>query len=274
MDFPQDKPLNIIREGVCLLGGVVAVLMQVAHPKLALAASEHSNFHEDVWARIDSTVTYVYVALLGTAEEGEILAKSVKARHRSVTGGEKELSYAASHADLLLWVNATVYSGMINVHERVFGTMDTDMADRVLQKFGRLGALLTVDEDPWEWPDSREKFTDYWHKMCTSLAIHPTESKKLQATFFNIQKHVPWPSKILFVVAMPFLRAFATMSLPDQIRKQYDLKPTRSTRALDSVVGFLMRKVYPHLPFRLRQWPSEYMLGRARSRKSFQQGGN
>jgi uncharacterized protein (DUF2236 family) len=64
----------------------------------------------------------------------------------SVRRGEKELQYAASNADLLLWVNATVYSGMIDVHERDFGPMDKDMADQVLQKFGRLGALLHVDE--------------------------------------------------------------------------------------------------------------------------------
>jgi uncharacterized protein (DUF2236 family) len=178
-------------------------------------------------------------------------------------------TYAASDADLLLWVNATVYSGMVDVCERVFGPMDEDMADHVLLKFGRLGALLNVDSDPLEWPDSRERFDVYWDKMCKSLTIHQKESRRLQETFFSIQKHVPWPSKIIFVVAMPFLRAFATMSLPDEIRKQYDLNPTRSTHVLNFVVGFLMRKVYPHLPSRLRQLPSEYMLRRARSRKKF-----
>lgn len=124
MDFPHDEPSKIIQEGVYLLGGVVAILMQVAHPKVALAISEHSRYHEDVWARIGSTVTYMYVALLGTAEEGEELAKSVKARDRSVTGGEKELSYRASNADLLLWINAIVYSGMVSAYERVFETMN------------------------------------------------------------------------------------------------------------------------------------------------------
>lgn len=131
-----------------------------------------------------------------------------------------------------------------------------------------------MDADPLEWPGSREQFADYWHKMCTFLVVHPTESKKLQGTLFNIQRHVPWPSKILFVVTMPFLRAFAIMSLSDQIREQYDLKPTRSTHALDAVVVFLIRKVYPHLPVRLRQWPCKYMLGRAQSRRRFRQRGD
>ena len=266
MEIVQDESTDLIREGVCLLGGVVAVLMQVAHPKLALAVSEHSNFHENVWTRIDSTVTYVYVVMLGEVGEREDLAKSVKARHMSVRGGEKELPYAASNADLLLWVNATVYSGMIDVHERVFGRTDKDVADQVLQKFGRLGALLHVDSDPMEWPDSRENFAHYWDTMCKSLIIHP-ESKRLQERLFNIQKHVPWPSKIIFVVTMPFLRAFATMSLPEEIRKQYGLKPTRSMHALDFVVRFMIRKVYPQIPSRMRQLPSEYMLRRARSKK-------
>lgn len=58
----------------------------------------------------------------------------------------------------------------------------------------------------------------------------------------------------------------ATMSLPE-ICKQYDLKPTRSTDALGSVVRFLMRKVYQQIPSRLRQLPSEYMLRRVRPEK-------
>lgn len=45
---------------------------------------------------------------------------------------------------------------MIYVHERGFGPLDKDIADQVLQKFGRLGALLHVDSDPTEWPESRE----------------------------------------------------------------------------------------------------------------------
>lgn len=71
--------------GSGLLGGVVTVLMQIAYP----------NLH------VGSTVTYVYVVMLGTVSEGENLAESAKARHMSVRGGEKKLPYATSNAELL-----------------------------------------------------------------------------------------------------------------------------------------------------------------------------
>lgn len=260
----QGRVPDIIREGVCLLGGVVAILMQVAHPKVALAISEHSNFQEDVWHRINSTLTYLYLALLGTVGEGEKLATVVKLRHVRVRAGGKEMPYAASNADLLLWVNATVYSGMVNAFERAFGPMEEDLAVHVLQRFGRLGRLLLADSEEFEWPESREDFDEYWHKTYKTLTIHPKESKKLQETFFNIQKYVPWPSKIILVVAMPFLQAYATGCLPYEIRKQYGLNSTKSTRALSYLVQLLMHHVYPRLPLRLRQLPSEFIIRRAR----------
>jgi uncharacterized protein (DUF2236 family) len=53
MEIVQDESPNFMREGVCILGGVVAVLMQVAHPKLALAVSEHSNFRRAGSGKVD-----------------------------------------------------------------------------------------------------------------------------------------------------------------------------------------------------------------------------
>lgn len=141
----QDKSSDPIREAVCLLGGVVAILMQVAHPKVALAISEHSSFQVNVWHRINSTIAYVYIVLLGGNDEAEDLAEMVKARHVRVTGGGEEMPYGASNADLLLWVNATVYSGMVDAYERAFGPMEKDLGIQVLQKFGRLGSLLHED---------------------------------------------------------------------------------------------------------------------------------
>lgn len=275
MEPLEDPVAEIIREGVCLLGGVVAILMQAAHPKVALAISNHSTFQSNVWHRIDSSITYVYIVLLGEESEREELAKSVKFTHMRVKSEvNKKTGYAASNPDLLLWVNATVYCGMIYAHERAFGEMREEVADQVFQQFGRLGALLHEDPNHFPWPKGRQELHDYWQKTYKELVLHPEKSKegmerskKLQETFFDIQKHVEWPLKILFIVTMPFLRAFAIMSLPVEIRKYYDLKPTRTTQALDSLVGFLMCKVYPHLPKGLRRLPSKYILRRAELRR-------
>ncbi|KAJ5982447.1 hypothetical protein N7451_012547 [Penicillium sp. IBT 35674x] len=263
----QDEFPDIVREGVCLLGGAVAILMQIAHPKIALGLKNHSNFTTNVLGRMEATLTYVYVVLIGEAHEGEALAKTIKARHRKVSGSEGELSYAASDADLLVWVNATVYKSMVDAYEQAYGRMEENMADHVLKRFGRLGTLLHEGQVPLPWPESRESFDHYWEAMCKSCIIDQDNSKRLQGTFFDIQKHVPWPAKIVFIIAMPFLRSIATLSLPENIRQGYDLKPTRLMRALNVIVGCLMRQVYPRLPSGVRQIPSTYILYRARERQ-------
>lgn len=146
---------------------------------------------------------------------------------------------------------------MIYVHERGFGPLDKDIADQVLQKFGRLGALLHVDSDPTEWPESRENLL--------IIDYSPGAQKSLRKT-------VQYPEACSMALENTLCRhdalssGIATMSLPE-ICKQYDLKPTGSTDALGSVVRFLMRKVYQQIPSRLRQLPSEYMLRRVRPEK-------
>ncbi|KAJ5557645.1 hypothetical protein N7513_003231 [Penicillium frequentans] len=270
MRSTQSRFPEIVREGVCLLGGAVAILMQIAHPKIALGLTTHSNFTHNVLGRMAATLTYIYVVLLGEAHEGEALAKMIKARHRKVSGSEGELSYAASDADLLVWVNATVYKSMVDAYEQAYGRMEEDMADYVLKRFGRLGTLLHEDRQvPLPWPESRESFDHYWEAMCKSCMIDQDNSKRLQRTLFDIQNHVPWPANIVFIIAMPFLRSIATLSLPENIRQGYDLKPTRLMRALNVIVGFLMRQVYPHLPSGVRQLPATYILYRARQRQQF-----
>ena len=93
------------------------------------------------------------------------------------------------------------------------------------------------------------------------------EIQRASEDFFDIQKKVSWPLRILFVVTMPFVRTFAIMSLPDEIREHYDLKLTRTTQVLNSCVGFMMCKVYPHWPKSLRRLPYRHISRRAELRR-------
>jgi uncharacterized protein (DUF2236 family) len=69
-----------------LLGGPRALLMQVAHPKIAAAVAEHSDFRRRPWLRLWATLDAVVLLVFGTAEQRERVLASVRRRHDRVRG--------------------------------------------------------------------------------------------------------------------------------------------------------------------------------------------
>jgi uncharacterized protein (DUF2236 family) len=49
-----------------LLGGGTAVLLQVAHPLVAVGVAEHSDFRRDLWSRLGRTLRALYLITFGT----------------------------------------------------------------------------------------------------------------------------------------------------------------------------------------------------------------
>jgi hypothetical protein len=53
------------------LGGGPAVLLQVAHPLVAVGVVQHSDCHGDLWRRLVRTLRALYLIALGTKAEAE-----------------------------------------------------------------------------------------------------------------------------------------------------------------------------------------------------------
>src|SRR5262249_32614605 len=104
-----------------LLGGGSAVLLQVAHPLVAVGVVEHSDYHNDLWSRLLGTLRALYLITYGTREEADRAGAIVQAVHTRVRGTTASqfgvfppgTSYSASDPGLMLWVHATlVYSSL------------------------------------------------------------------------------------------------------------------------------------------------------------------
>jgi uncharacterized protein (DUF2236 family) len=89
-----------------LVGGVVALLGQGAHPLALLGVQQHSAYREDPWARLAGTARWLVVSTFGSAELAERESARVRGKHRSVSGTAADgRAYAASDPDLLRWVH-------------------------------------------------------------------------------------------------------------------------------------------------------------------------
>jgi uncharacterized protein (DUF2236 family) len=53
---PESITWRVNREGVLLLGGGAALILQVAHPLVGAGVAEHSNYREDPWGRLYRTL--------------------------------------------------------------------------------------------------------------------------------------------------------------------------------------------------------------------------
>src|SRR5438477_8172854 len=105
---------RVNRENVLLLGGGRALLMQLAHPKVAAGVDEHSDFRAHPVRRLRRTVRMTMAIVFGDQKTAEAAALAVNRVHGRVRGGD----YQALDPDRLLWVHATLVDSALVTYER------------------------------------------------------------------------------------------------------------------------------------------------------------
>ena len=77
---------RVSREPALLLAGMRALLLQIAHPKIAQGVADHSRYREDPLGRGIRTFTAVYSIVFGRRDEAIEAAMRVRFVHDSVHG--------------------------------------------------------------------------------------------------------------------------------------------------------------------------------------------
>src|SRR5437764_12163932 len=76
--FPDDSIVRQVnRENVLILGGGRALLMQLAHPKVAAGVDEHSDFRAHPVRRLRRTVLMTMAIVFGERETALAAARAV-----------------------------------------------------------------------------------------------------------------------------------------------------------------------------------------------------
>src|SRR5437763_6926244 len=121
---PGSLTWRVNREGVLLLGGGRALVLQVAHPLVAAGVAQHSNYREDPWGRLYRTLDIVTTIVFGTSEESEEAAARLHRVHSRVTGvADDGTAYEANDPDLLMWVHAPLVDTSLLVYTTYVGTL-------------------------------------------------------------------------------------------------------------------------------------------------------
>lgn len=161
--FEEDSiTRRVNRENILLLGGGRALLMQLAHPKVAEGVDEHSDFRADPIGRLRRTIRMTMAIVFGDRETALAAARGVNQVHARVQGA----GYRALDPDLLLWVYATLADTALVTYETFVQPLSDGERDDFHREFKLLGELLGIPRH--HFPKTPRDFDAYLEEMVSS----------------------------------------------------------------------------------------------------------
>jgi uncharacterized protein (DUF2236 family) len=149
---PGSAMWQLHREAVLGLGLGRAVLLQVAHPWVAQAVTEHSRYRTQPLERLVETVTAAELLIFGSRRQAEATAAMLHRMHSRVSGVLYEATgrwpagtpYRANDPAALRWVLMALLDTTIRLYEDSFGQLPESTVRAYLADGARLGQLLGV----------------------------------------------------------------------------------------------------------------------------------
>ena len=246
---------RVNREGVLLLGGGAALIMQVAHPLVGAGVAEHSNYREDPWGRLYRTLDLTTSIVFGSTQKANAASDRLRQVHSDVRGATKEdggrhpagTKYFANDPKLGMWVHATLVETALQVYTSYVGQLTHDERARYYEEQKRLGEKFGVPIDAQ--PETLGAFFEYFdHMVETELAVTDALRDVVDAT---MRPDLPF-------VARPIVEAMnlATVSLiPQKLRDELGLDWGPNRQRLVGASRVLIRRMLPVLPRLLRDFP-------------------
>ncbi len=235
---------RVSRENILMLGGGRALLMQLAHPKVAVGVDEHSDFRTQPIRRLRRTIRVTMAIIFGDRETALAAARSVNQVHAKVRGQE----YRALDPDLLLWVHATLTDSALVTYETFVRRLPAHEREDFYQESKLIGELLGIPRD--RFPSTLTEFDAYVDQMMSTGPV------RVGLIALELAPQVLRPKVRLLPgpVMVPFEVVTAGL-MPPALRAQYGLAwGARQQRAFRLAVRALPRVVAITPPV-LRVWP-------------------
>ncbi len=101
------------------VGGVAAVILELAEPRVRSGVWEHTTFRTQPLARMQRTAWAAMMTVYGPRSRAAAMIEAVNRRHAAITGHTPDgTAYRASDDALLAWVQSTASFGFLEAFER------------------------------------------------------------------------------------------------------------------------------------------------------------
>ncbi|HET7338476.1 MAG TPA: oxygenase MpaB family protein [Candidatus Dormibacteraeota bacterium] len=242
--FADDSIIRrVSRENVLMLGGGRALLMQLAHPKVAAGVDEHSDFRQRPLYRLRRTVRLTMAIVFGDRDTALAAARNVNRVHARVKGRD----YRALDPDLLLWVHATLVDSALVTYETFVRPLSSRQCEDFYQQMNVAAELLGVPST--KFPPTFAAFSDYVEDtIATELRVGDVAVELSRLVLRPRVMRIPG---VMFVP----LEVITTGLLPGSLREQYGLRWGRAHQRLFDWSTRALPRVIAVTPPVLRVWP-------------------
>jgi uncharacterized protein (DUF2236 family) len=249
---PGSLTWRVNREGVLLLGGGRALLLQVAHPLVAAGVSQHSNYREDPFGRLYRTLDTVTTIVFGPTEDAEEAAARLNRVHTRVKGvADDGTPYVATEENLIMWVHATLVDTSLLVYENYVARLTPAERERYYEEQKLLGEKFGVPRA--EQPDTFADFRDYMDEV-----VHGGKTLRVTDALRDVAGATMHPRLPVPVVGWPVIEYFnlvTTALLPEWLREELGLPWGPARARMHAAQRAVIRRLVPALPGLLREFP-------------------
>ncbi len=225
---PDSISWRIFKNPVTLfIGGVAAVFMEFADPKVRTGVWEHSNFRTDPVLRLKRTGLAAMVTVYGARPLAEKMIADVTRMHARVSGTlPSGKTYNALDPALLTWVQATAAFGFLEAYSAYAAPLSDDDRDRYYREGRTAAALYGATGAPQSLAEQRSLF---------ERAAGRLEASDIVFEFRNIMRRAPAFPPPAHLIQRTLVRA-AVDIVPAPIRDVLGLAPRFGLRPFERPV--------------------------------------
>lgn len=253
---PDSVAWKVNREAVVMLGGSRAVLLQLAHPLVAMGVHAHSTYMSDPFGRAERTFVLGEKLSFGSTSVARRAARTINHLHKNVHGSLPldagayitGTQYDARDPELLLWVHATLVDTLLLTYLLFVGRLTEAEQNRYYQESKAVAHLLALQ--PEQMPATLDDLRQYMHTMTHSDRLAATPQARQLA------------HQVLFPPAPTTYRPFMHLNLqitcallPQPVREIYGLEWGHKRQRVFDLSAWSIRQVVPRLPVSLRELP-------------------
>ncbi len=206
---------RIFRNPVAMfVGGVTAVLLELAEPRVRSGVWEHTTFREQPLLRMQRTGYAAMMNVFGARSRAEAMIGRINAGHARIAGRTPAgVPYQADDDELLTWVHATATFGFLQAYAACVRPVRSAERDRFYAENQASAHLYGVREPP----ASERELEALFERMRPRL-----EPSDIVREFLAIMRTVPLlPAPLR--AAQRLLIAAAVQTLPPDVRERLGL---------------------------------------------------
>lgn len=180
-----------------MVGGLSSLMIQALHPRALAAVWDHSNFREQLKARLGRTALFVASTTYGGVELASKSIERVNAIHAKIEGLDQQgKPYKANEPDLLRWVHLIETVSFLNAYQHLtLRPLSASDCNRYVVEMNKVGEMLGATHLPTTLQDLQHAIAQYESELIFD--------NRTRETIQSIENYsVGWTEKPFFALIL------------------------------------------------------------------------